>query len=82
MPSMTDWALFSRPLKASQLVNYAARLFARAHEPRLRGLGLGFAQVPVLAALADGAALSQKELTRRARIEQAARRGEPGRNRR
>jgi DNA-binding MarR family transcriptional regulator len=50
------------------LTNWAARLFARALERRLASGNLG--PMPVYFALMDGAALSQKELTRRAAVEQ------------
>jgi DNA-binding MarR family transcriptional regulator len=42
----------------------------RLHDTRLRPLGLGMGVMPVLMALADGGALSQKELTELARVEQ------------
>lgn len=42
----------------------------RITDARLRRLGVGCGQIPVLAALQDGRALSQVELARLARIEQ------------
>ncbi len=42
----------------------------RAAEPRFQKLGISIGQLPVLGALKDGNALSQKELARRANIEQ------------
>ena len=62
-----DWELFSTP---AHFVNRAARLFARVGEGRLRALGFGVGQLPVLASLKGGAALPQKELARLAHIEQ------------
>jgi DNA-binding MarR family transcriptional regulator len=50
------------------LVNWAARLFASALDRRLEGGNLG--PMPVYYALLDGAALPQKELARRAAVEQ------------
>lgn len=52
------------------LINRAFRLLMRRGEARFPPLGLATAQVPVLMALKDGTALSQKELTRIAQIEQ------------
>jgi MarR family transcriptional regulator, transcriptional regulator for hemolysin len=54
----------------ARLVNRAARSFARVGDARLRRLGFGFNQVPVLASLRDGRALTQAELARLAGIEQ------------
>ncbi|MFO0612226.1 MAG: MarR family transcriptional regulator [Polyangiaceae bacterium] len=51
-------------------INHASRLLLRAHEARLRPLGFGMSQLPVLIALEDGAALPQKELAKVARVEQ------------
>lgn len=51
-------------------INRASRLLVRQQDERLRPLGLGMSQMPVLHALEDGAALSQKELALRARVEQ------------
>jgi MarR family transcriptional regulator for hemolysin len=55
---------------AAYLLGRAARLFTRIADERLRQLGFGAAQVPVLRALKDGAARSQTELAALARIEQ------------
>ncbi|EYF08716.1 MarR family winged helix-turn-helix transcriptional regulator [Chondromyces apiculatus] len=55
---------------ASFWINRASRQILRLHEGRLRPLGFGMNQMPVLHALGDGAALSQKELARGARVEQ------------
>ncbi|MFJ6658409.1 MarR family winged helix-turn-helix transcriptional regulator [Streptomyces sp. NPDC091377] len=54
----------------ASLINTAARVLARLNDRRLRPLGLSFGQMPVLAALATGGPLPQKELVRLARIEQ------------
>ncbi len=50
------------------LTNWAARLFVRALERRIPGGSAG--PMPVFIALADGSALPQKELARRAAVEQ------------
>ncbi|MBO1326574.1 MarR family transcriptional regulator [Acetobacter sp. TBRC 12305] len=47
-----------------------ARGLTRVGDARLRELGFATAQLPVLAALKDGAALSQTELARMAKVEQ------------
>ena len=62
-----DAETFRRP---SHLLNRSARLLTRWGEERFTALGLAVAQVPVLFALKDGRALTQKELARLARIEQ------------
>ena len=54
----------------TQLINLASRVFNRMVEARLRRIGLGVGQIPVLAALKEGNSLQQKELARLARIEQ------------
>jgi DNA-binding MarR family transcriptional regulator len=51
-------------------LNQASRALLRRHEARLRPLGLSMGHLPVLVALEDGGALSQKELAARARVEQ------------
>jgi DNA-binding MarR family transcriptional regulator len=51
-------------------INRASRLLVRLHEGRLRPLGFGMGQLPVLMALEKGEALPQKELAERARVEQ------------
>nr|WP_230841420.1 MarR family transcriptional regulator [Gloeobacter morelensis] len=45
-------------------------MFARLSEARLKPLGFGVGQLPVLVALQDGQAASQRDLARFARIEQ------------
>ncbi len=52
------------------LVSLAARGFARLSEARLRPLGFGVGHLPVLVALRDGEASTQRDLARFARIEQ------------
>lgn len=55
---------------ASFWINRASRALQKLQEGRLRPLGLGMSQMPVLHALQDGGALTQKELAQRARVEQ------------
>lgn len=52
------------------LVSLAARGFARLSEARLKPHGFAVGQLPVLVALADGQASTQRDLARFARIEQ------------
>jgi MarR family transcriptional regulator, transcriptional regulator for hemolysin len=52
------------------LVSLAARGFARLSEARLKPLGFGVGHLPVLMALRDGRASTQRDLARFARIEQ------------
>ena len=52
------------------LVSLAARGFARLSEVRLKPLGFGVGHLPVLVALRDGEASTQRDLARFARIEQ------------
>ncbi|MCC3313794.1 MarR family winged helix-turn-helix transcriptional regulator [Nocardia africana] len=61
------------PLSApslAQLINRAARAFARDADNMLRPLGLRYAQVPALALLNEGVELTQKELAEATGIEQ------------
>lgn len=53
-----------------RLINRAARLYGRWAESRFSNLKLAVAQVPVLVALKDGSALTQKQLARLAQTEQ------------
>lgn len=62
--------VLSRETSAGYLANWAARLFARELERQLAPSGIAPAYMPVLFALADGSALTQKELTKRAAVEQ------------
>lgn len=52
------------------MTNWAARLFAREIDRRLKPLGLSSGQLPVFFALGGGAALTQKRLAEIAGIEQ------------
>ncbi|MFI6040889.1 MarR family winged helix-turn-helix transcriptional regulator [Nocardia sp. NPDC051321] len=66
---MTEWRPEAAP---AQLINHAARLFALLHDSRLRTLGITAGQIPVLGTLADGSALTQKELATRSSAGQPA----------
>ncbi|MBN9060602.1 MAG: MarR family transcriptional regulator, partial [Rhizobiales bacterium] len=59
-----------RSRSAGYMTNWAARLFARAIDRRLKPLGISSGQLPVFFALGGGAALSQRALTEVAAIEQ------------
>jgi DNA-binding MarR family transcriptional regulator len=52
------------------LISVAARGFARLSEQRLKPLGFGVGQLPVLVALQNGEASTQRDLARFARVEQ------------
>jgi MarR family transcriptional regulator for hemolysin len=52
------------------LISLAARGFARLSEARLKPLGFGVGHLPVLVALRDGRASTQRDLARFAKIEQ------------
>lgn len=52
------------------LISLAARGFARLSEARLKPLGFGVGQLPVLIALQDGKASTQRDLARFAKVEQ------------
>lgn len=52
------------------LISLAARGFARLSESRLKPLGFGVGQLPVLIALQNGNASTQRDLARFAKIEQ------------
>src|ERR1700684_3771915 len=52
------------------LISLAARGFARLSEARLKPLGFGVGHLPVLIALQDGRASTQRALARFAKIEQ------------
>ncbi len=52
------------------LISLAARGFARLSEARLKPLGFGVGHLPVLVALREGRASTQRDLARFARIEQ------------
>lgn len=59
-----------RDKSAGYMTNWAARLFARAIDRRLKPVGLSCAHMPVMFALGDGRELSQKALAEAAAIEQ------------
>lgn len=59
-----------REQSAGYMTNWAARLFAKAIDQRLKEIGVSSGQLPVFFALADGKALTQKQLTTIASIEQ------------
>lgn len=59
-----------REESAGYLTNWAARLFARAIDRKLKPLGLSSGHLPVFFALAGGAAMTQTALARAAAIEQ------------
>lgn len=61
---------FERAASAGYLTSWAARLFARAIDRRLREFGVSSGQLPVFFALGNGEALSQKALVKAASIEQ------------
>src|SRR4051812_23201124 len=52
------------------LISLAARGFARVSEARLKPLGFGVGHLPVLVALQDGRASTQRDLARFAKVEQ------------
>jgi DNA-binding MarR family transcriptional regulator len=52
------------------LISLAARAFARLSEARLKPLGFGVGHLPVLVALRDGRASTQRDLARFAKVEQ------------
>ena len=61
---------FKRENSCGYMTNWAARLFARAIDRRLKQIGVTCGQMPVFFALADGAAMAQKALAAQAAIEQ------------
>ena len=61
---------FERQNSFGYMTNWAARLFARAIDRRLKEVGVSSGQMPIFFALADGAAMPQKTLARLAAIEQ------------
>jgi len=61
---------FDRDKSAGYMTNWAARLFARAIDRRLKPLGLSSAHMPVMFALGEGREMSQKALAEAASIEQ------------
>lgn len=63
---------FQREQSAGHMVNWAARLFARRIDRRLRPLGLSSGQIPLLLSLAEAPGISQKAIVERASVEQPA----------
>lgn len=61
---------FDRGASAGYMSNWAARLFAKAIDVRLKPLGLSAAYMPVFFALVRGEELSQRALTAAAAVEQ------------
>jgi MarR family transcriptional regulator for hemolysin len=64
---VTDMDVLSTP---GHLISLAARGFARLSEARLKPLGFGVGQLPVLVALRDGQASTQRDLARFAKTGQ------------
>ena len=64
---MMDLKVLATP---GHLISLAARGFTRLSEARLKPLGFGVGHVPVLVALQNGEASTQRDLARFARIEQ------------
>ena len=64
---MMDLDVLSTP---GHLISLAARGFARLSEARLKPLGFGVGHLPVLVALRDGRADTQRDLARFAKTEQ------------
>jgi len=62
-----DLEVLSTP---GHLISLAARGFARLSEARLKPLGFGVGHLPVLVALQNGRASTQRDLARFARVEQ------------
>lgn len=61
---------FDREKSSGYMTNWAARLFARAIDRKLKEIGVSSGQMPVFFALGDGAAMPQKALAALAAIEQ------------
>jgi DNA-binding MarR family transcriptional regulator len=61
---------FVRNRSAGYMTNWAARLFARAIDRRLKPLGLASGHLPVFFALGNGGTMTQKALAAAAGIEQ------------
>ena len=62
--------VLKRESSAGYMCNWAARLFARELERQLAPSGIASAYMPVMFALADNKALTQKALARQAAVEQ------------
>ena len=65
--NLTAMDVLSTP---GHLISLAARGFARLSEARLKPLGFGVGHLPVLVALREGRASTQRDLARFAKIEQ------------
>lgn len=61
---------FARERSSGYMTNWAARLFARVIDRKLKELGVSSGHMPVFFALGDGAAMPQKALAALAAIEQ------------
>ena len=66
-----QYKLMEREKSAGYLTNWAARLFAKVMDRRLKDVGLSSGQLPLFFALGDGRALSQKALVEIVSIEQS-----------
>lgn len=62
--------MLKREESAGYMTNWAARLFTRAIDRRIRPLGLAPAYLPIFFALGDGGSMSQKDIVGRAAVEQ------------
>lgn len=62
--------MLRREDSAGYMTNWAARLFAKMVDRQLKPYGITSAHLPILFALGDGKALSQKALTEAAAVEQ------------
>lgn len=69
IPAPCDWQPQTMP---AILIAGAARALARVSDARFRDVGISTSQLPVLAALKDGAQLAQKELAIAAGVEQSS----------
>lgn len=63
-------AIMELPHDTGYYVTLAARAFKRVAEARMRPLGLGVAHMPVLIALSENGALTQRDIAQRTHIEQ------------
>lgn len=71
MTAPTDWQPDWQPRQMpTLLINHYGRLLTRQADERLKTIGLTASQLPVLAALKDGGALTQRELAEAAGVEQ------------
>jgi MarR family transcriptional regulator for hemolysin len=61
---------YDRFQSTGYMTNWAARLLARAIDTRLKPIGMSSGAMPVMFALAHGAAMSQRALTEFAAVEQ------------